>query len=142
MTRNARKKKRLVFFSLFVTIQTHIKLYPGTQVYLGLETPQGRHLLVRGGVLLFLGVLRPRVTSGATCYVNNKKRKVCFLKSLFLLLRASRGFSLAAGWAARKRCCVVKTPGLEPVTLQERDAHSDLKINAQVAANIQRLASL
>lgn len=90
MTRNARKKRLVFFFSsLFVTIQTHIKLYPGTQVYLGLETPQGRHLLVRGGVLLFLGVLRPRVTSGATCYVNNKKKSV--FKSLFALFQTSRG---------------------------------------------------
>lgn len=44
------------------------------------KPPQGRHLLVRGGVFLFLGVLRPRVTSGPP--VLNTKKKM-FLKSLF-----------------------------------------------------------
>lgn len=67
-----RGRRGLFFFFLFffslVTIQTHTKLNPGKQVYLGLETPPpppGEALAcARRCVLLFLGVLRPRVTSG------------------------------------------------------------------------------
>lgn len=68
------------FFLSFVTIQTHIRQQPGKQVvYLGLEPPQGRHLLVRGGVFVIFGRTATPCDVRATCSVNKKKvfLKVC-----------------------------------------------------------------